>query len=242
MNQIRKITIVALLACGSTAGFGQAPTGPVSWWKAEGNARDSADGNHGTDTVANPVSFAAGKTGEGLSLSGGFVQVPDAPDLQPAHVTVQAWVKATSPGNFTYIVGKARGAGGISYALYTGGGGGLIFFVNSTPDGGAVRTVLSPSADPAVIWDGQWHQATGTYDGQAARLYVDGTEVGSTEGPGTIDYSSPQPLLFGTYQVAGGLFFSGGVDEVKIFDLALTAEDVMATFTDTRIIPPIVPG
>src|SRR5688572_21833084 len=232
MKPIRKTMIVALLALGLTAAPAQQPTGPVGWWKGEGNAADSAGNNSGTDTVASPVSFAPGKTGQGLLLSGGSVQVPDAAALKPENVTVQAWVKATSPGNYTYIVGKARGVEGISYALYTGAGGGLIFFVNSTPPGGAVRSVLSPSADAAAIWDGQWHQATGVYDGQAARLYVDGVEIGSTEGPGAIDYSSPQPLLFGTYQTAGGLFFGGNVDEIKIFGKALSADEVAATFSD----------
>jgi hypothetical protein len=232
MNLIQKTIAPTLLALGLTTALAQQPTGPVGWWKGEGNAADSAGNNSGTDTVASPVSFGPGKDGQGLSLSGGSIQVPDAAALKPEHVTVQAWVKATSPGNYTYIVGKARGVEGISYALYTGGGGGLIFFVNSTPPDGAVRTVLSPSADPAAIWDGQWHQATGVYDGQSARLYVDGAEIGSTEGPGAIDYSSPQPLLFGTYQTAGGLFFNGSVDEIKVFGKALTAEDISTTYSD----------
>jgi hypothetical protein len=232
MSPLRKITMFSLLAFSLAVTPAQIATGPVGWWKGEGNAVDAAGTNSGTDTVASPVSFAAGKNGQGLSLSGGSIQVPDAAALKPTHITVQAWVKATSPGNYTYIVGKARGVEGISYALYTGAGGGLIFFVNSTPEGGAVRTVLSPSADPAAIWDGQWHQATGVYDGQAARLYVDGVEIGSADGPGAIDYSSPQPLLFGTYRTAGGLFFNGSVDEIKIFDHALTPEDIAGTFSD----------
>ena len=234
MNLIQKTTAFTLLVFGLAATLAQQPAGPVGWWKGEGNATDAAGNNSGADTVASPVSFAPGKTGQGLLLAGGSVQVPDVAALKPAQVTVQAWVRATSPGNYRYIIGKARGVEGISYALYTGAGGGLIFFVNSTPPGGAVRTVLSPPADPAVIWDGEWHQATGVYDGEAARLYVDGAEIGSTEGPGAIDYSSPQPLLFGTYQTAGGLFFNGTVDEVKIFGKALTADEVASTFNDAN--------
>ena len=38
----------------------------------------------------------------------------------------------------------------------------------------------SYAASPAdgVVYDGQWHHLVGTYDGNAVRLYVDGTEIG----------------------------------------------------------------
>src|SRR5262245_47033653 len=230
MYSVQKLTSFGLLVLSLTSVPAQLPPGLAGWWKGEGNAQDSAGTNSGSDTVASPVSFTLGKNGQALLLAGGSIQIPDDPSLKPSTVTVQAWVKATAPGNYTYIVGKARAAEGISYALYTGAGGGLIFFVNSTPEGGTVRTVLSPSADAAAIWDDQWHHATGVYDGQSAHLYVDGVEIGSTDGPGQIDYSDPKPLLFGTYRTAGGLFFSGSVDDIKLFDHALTPEDVLVTY------------
>src|SRR5688500_3439 len=106
MNPIQKTTLLTLLAFGLADASAQQPSGPVGWWKGEGNAADSAGTNSGTDIAASPVSFAPGKSGQGLTLAGGSVQVPDAAALKPAQVTVQAWVKGTSPGNYTYIVGK----------------------------------------------------------------------------------------------------------------------------------------
>jgi len=202
------------------------PTGLVSWWRGESNVVDSVGTNNGTLNV--PLTYAPGYSGQAFSISGGIIQIPDNPALDPSNVTVQAWVKATSPGAYRYVVCKARGAGGVSYALYTGGGAGLIFFVNLAAGGGSV---LSPSADGNIVWDGNWHMATGVYDGTTAHLYIDGVEVGSgTGGTGNIDYSSPQPLLFGDYQVAGGLPYAGSLDEVKIFGRALDATDASDTY------------
>jgi len=206
------------------------PSGLVSWWQGESNVLDSVGSNNGALNV--PLSYAAGYSGQAFFISGGIIQVPDAPSLDPSNVTVQAWVNATSPGAYRYVICKARGAGGVSYALYTGGGAGLIFFVNLASGGGSV---LSPSADGNVVWDGNWHLATGVFDGTTAHLYVDGVEIGSgttTASTNGIDYSNPQPLLFGDYQVAGGLPYAGLLDEVKIFVRALSSSDVLDTYNN----------
>ena len=219
------LTIVLSLAAATS--LVAQPTGLVSWWKGESNVLDSVGANNGALNV--PLSYVPGYSGQAFSISGGIVQIPDNASLDPSNVTVQAWVKASSPGAYRYILCKARGAGGVSYALYTGGGAGLIFFVNIAGGGSA----LSPSADGNVVWDGNWHMATGVWDGAAAHLYVDGVEVGSgTPGSGQIDYSSPQPLIFGDYQVAGGLPYAGVLDEVKVFNLAMSSSDALDTYSN----------
>ena len=45
-----------------------APSGLVSWWRAEGDARDFWDGNHGS--LQNGATFAAGKVGQAFSFDG----------------------------------------------------------------------------------------------------------------------------------------------------------------------------
>ena len=150
------------------------------------------------------------------------------PDLEPAHVTVMAWVKATqSPGPNAYII--AQGGGPTctpsSYALTTGGDGGLQFDVS---DGASV----SPSADPGPhVWDGNWHFVVGTYDGTTVRLYVDGSEVTPGTASNTmIGYQLPTD----TFTVGGYpdpncrqfAFYTGALDEVRVYDRALTADEI----------------
>jgi hypothetical protein len=74
-----------------------------------------------------------------------------------------------------------------------------------------------------------WHLVTGTYDGATARLYVDGTLVASETF--TAPPNTSFPLYIGRYYGAGGYNWSGGIDEVRLYNRALTAAEVAALFT-----------
>ncbi|HZM04012.1 MAG TPA: LamG domain-containing protein [Candidatus Saccharimonadales bacterium] len=223
---MKKITLLGVLLTTLAASVvrlnAQSLSGLVSLWHGESNVVDSVSGQNGT-LQAQQVSYTAGEVGQAFNISGGIATIPDSTSLEPTNITVQAWVKAASPGAYRYIICKARGAGGVSYAFYTGSTGGAIFFVNLLNGTAGDTFAPSPSA-PTTIWDNNWHQLTGTFDGVTSHLYVDGAEVGSglaTTNTNPIDYSSPQPLIFGDYQVARGLPYLGGLDEVKIFGRAL---------------------
>ncbi len=77
-----------------------APAGLVSWYRGEGNANDSADGNNGT--LQNGATFASGEVGQAFSFDGvdDYVSIPDAPDLHFGNqVTVDGWFNPTAaPG------------------------------------------------------------------------------------------------------------------------------------------------
>jgi hypothetical protein len=134
----------------------------------------------------------------GLSFDGNdFVKVQDSPSLEPDGVTVVARVRASSPGNFRYVVAKgALECETASYGLYTGRDGGLRFYISDGED-----YVLSADAGPEV-WDGRWHTVIGGFDGTQLRLWVDGQRVGEpTPTDLTIRYGLPTDdnLYIGTY-------------------------------------------
>jgi hypothetical protein len=181
------------------------------------------------------VTFAPGEVGQAFSFDGADdqVEVPNSPSLEPTQVTVEAWVKATNPGIFRYIAEKgAPNSGGSSYALYTGTSGGLNFFVhNNAPAPG--NNVHSPDAGPG-IWDGNWHYVVGTYDLTTVRLFVDGQEVGAgTPTNLAISYNidgSPD-LFFGSFFGTPGTFgFPGQIDEVSIYNRALSATEIQSIY------------
>ena len=69
------------------------PSGIVAWYKAEDNADDAVGNNHGT---AYAITYGPGKVGRAFQFDGGgFVRVPDAPSLNSAAITVEAWVKSS---------------------------------------------------------------------------------------------------------------------------------------------------
>jgi hypothetical protein len=228
---------ILLFSIVSVMGFASASASADSsvvglWHLDEGSGDFTADssglGNNGT--LIGGVNWTSGVSGSALIFDGttGEVDVPDSPSLEPAQVTVQAWVKRPgSPGSFKYIVDKGySGCIAGSYGLYSGATGGL-FFYTSTP--GAPDYALSPDAGSSV-WDGNWHLVTGTYDGSSLHLYVDGQQVGSgTPFSSPIAYSlQNNDLFFGSYLGCQGLDYPGVIDEIAIWNRALTPAEIAA--------------
>jgi len=206
------------------------PPGLISWWPGEGDARDVAGTNHGT-LINGASTTAMGVVGQAFSFDGvdDAVRVPDAPNLRPESVTVEAWVRAAvSPGIWRYVLAKSYNYDHASYGLYSGSGG-VNFYV-----GTASGYVLSPGAGPA-IWDGNYHHVAGTYDGRFVRLYVDGLEIGN----GTPE---DRPILYDNTFLNGDLFlgsfdatsawysFAHHADEISVYNRALTGDEVAAIY------------
>jgi hypothetical protein len=148
------------------------------------------------------------------------VHVPDSPDLEPAEITVSAFFRAaSSPGQWRYIVSKgAINCHAASYGLYTASRDGLAFYIS---DGS--RFTFSPGAGTEV-WDGRWHHAAGTFDGETVRLYVDGVEVGTgTPASADLGYDleTTDDGFLGAYGGTCERLILGDVDEVSIWAKAL---------------------
>jgi len=211
------------------------PKGMISWWTGDGTTLDYFGRNDGLTTF--PVAYASGEVADAFSFTGTqVVQVLQSASLEPAQITVDAWVNSpSSPGLARYVVSKG-GLGDLesSYALYTGASGGLQFYVFD----GTVVT-LSPDAG-AGIWDGKWHHVAGTYDQTAVRLFLDGAEVG-TGTPATTPIAYDLTATIATNDLFIGDYnpfctsclphaFTGEVDEVELFGRALPQERIAHIF------------
>jgi hypothetical protein len=234
MRQAKAIVGLAAAILVIGAAPASADITPVGMWpfnEGKGTVAYDYSGHHNDGTLEGLAEWAPGRFQGGLNFNGNAaaVRVSDSPSLDPASVSVSAWVNSSaSPGNDKYILSKgANGCLGASYALYTGANGGLEFYV-STNQGMSVT--LSPDAGQSV-WNGKWHNVVGTYDGSSVRLYLDGREVGSgTPDTTPIGYSLPgsNDLTIGNYPSCPGvsLDFSGAIDEVKIFNRALAPWEI----------------
>jgi|1186.fasta_scaffold16415_2 hypothetical protein len=211
-----------------------AATNVVGHWSFdEGSGAKAADdsglANHGT--LEGAATWIDGKRGKALGFDGATarVRVPSTASLQPANVSVSAWVRsAGTPGRFKYLVAKgATSCIAAAYALYTGASGGLEFYVSAN---GGLTYATSSDAGQGV-WDGAWHHVAGTFDGTAVRMYVDGVQAGSaTPWTQPIDYatSTSSDLFVGHYAGCDGLDFPGAIDEPKVFNQALSPSEVDA--------------
>jgi hypothetical protein len=93
---------------------------------------------------------------------------------------------------------------------------------------GLMNTSFGPLESDSNITDGQWHHIGLVYDRvlMKRQLYVDGVEVAADT-----DFIGGVQTTGGLYIGAGqaldaSTFFSGLIDDVRIYDVALTAEDI----------------
>jgi len=93
---------------------------------------------------------------------------------------------------------------------------------------GLMDIYFGPLESESVITDSQWHHIGLVYDFTTMKrhLYVDGTEVAVDSGyVGGV--GSDAGLYFGAGQaLEAGSFFSGLIDDVRIYNVALSAENV----------------
>ena len=178
----------------------------------------SGRGNGGTIQTATRTTD--GRYGGALVFNGtsGWVTVNDAASLDlTTGMTIEAWVNPTSVAGWRQIAAKET-TGGVTYWLYAGGGGGepaTGVFV-----GGQERALDGPSGLPLNTWT----HVAGTYDGAMQRLFVNGMQVGSRAQTGGAAVSA-SPLRIGGNGVWGE-FFAGRIDEVRIYNRALSQAEI----------------
>jgi Concanavalin A-like lectin/glucanases superfamily len=235
----------AILLTAAPAGAEILPVGVWPLNEGRGTIAHDFSGHRDDGTLEGLAQWTRGRFQGAVSFNGNAaaVHVPDSTLLEPAAVSVSVWFNASaSPGSYKYLIakgGNACNAG--SYGLYTAANGGLEFYV-STEQGQTFTA--SPDAGPGV-WNGQWHNVVGTYDANTVRLYIDGRQVGSgTPDSAPIGYGLPtsNDFLIGDYPGCANGDFSGNIDEVKVFNRALGAQEISAGYQISRLLPSAFPG
>jgi|CZKU01.1.fsa_nt_gi hypothetical protein len=213
------------------------PSGLVGWWPGNGNANDIVGGDNGAFTGA----YATGKVDRAFSVaSSQYVSVPTTSTLNPTAISIETWFLRTTPSGLADpIVTKGGEASSTAhgYTLEFGGYAGgnsaqQVFFYVYT--GGTATGAGAPgwqSSPGKLVATGSWVQAVGVYDGSQLGLYVNGTLVGFSAASGPI-VASGNPLGFGHNYGSGATnrAFVGLIDEVSIYNRALTATEVKALY------------
>src|ERR1043166_3170246 len=208
-----------------------APTAGLSgyWSFDDGTASDnSGNGNNGT--LVNGPSPLAGKSGQALNFNGNqYVNVGNLLNPGNGDLSVFAWVRTTQGGGFNMIVSKrdSSGSNNSGYQLFQNSSGGPSF---TFADGNSNR-VRVDSTGPRIN-DNNWHLVgvVFTRSGNGV-LYVDGAVAANGAGSITSQTGNANnslPLRFGTENQNSNSVFNwvGGIDEVRIYNRALSAQDI----------------
>src|SRR3989344_6153082 len=189
-----------------------------------GDAQDSAGNNHGTLNGA--TANTSGKYNGGITFDGvdDYVQVPSSSALNITgnQVTLMLWVNPSS--------GYSNQRGGVLKGPQTNGERYFlgVNYDNYEPDfriyAGGTQTRIN-TGHAGTVPANTWTHIAGTYDGNTMRIYVNGAEVGSIAKSGNID-SSSDLLLIGRRTLTDARFFAGSIDEVRIYNRALTQLEI----------------
>ncbi|MBE0555621.1 MAG: hypothetical protein IH628_00165, partial [Proteobacteria bacterium] len=224
------------------------PSGMVAWFTLDSTARDeSNNANHAT-----PMSVTYDSSGVrglyGLKMNGtttGYMYAADHSAYHVSQPSLEAWVKPASISTSQTIACMS-----ISGAWSDGRG----FYMDVTSAGYPRFIVGNASGSWKIVTStvalsvGQWSHVAGTYDGANLRIFVNGVQAGIANiGSVTISYtpranSGPNPSVFyvgiqhnanntaPTYapDLAGP--FNGVIDEVKVYNRALTGPEILSLY------------
>lgn len=222
--------------------------GIVSLWAAEGDARDSADGNHGTGQGT--VLFPEGRIGSAFELNGSsWIRVPSAANLRVSagNFTVAAWVNLrtmcadTCDQDIVSKMSLATVPNTDGWRLLKQGDGHFWFCFGGTPSGtngcspGQSTTVRSR----ATAVPGRWFHVVGVKAGNAISIFVNGVLSGTSTMSSFRD-THRAPLTIGAYAGVKGREsgqLNGLIDEPQIYNRALTAAEILGLFRDVERAP-----
>jgi len=218
---------------------GEAPPKPdlddslVAYWRL-----DEGQGTVATDVVSGlegssqaPLSWQpAGKIGGAIDFDGTVsrLTVPGL-DIAGSEITLAAWVRPRS------FAGTANEARFISKASSTTGND-HYWMLGNYENGTALRfrlktgstTTTLISAEGQIETD-KWYHVAATYDGTTMRIFLDGVEIASERKTGNLATASSVDVGLGNQpEGAGDRALDGLLDEIRIYNKALSASELMS--------------
>ena len=209
----------------------------VAYWPFEGNANDQS-GNGRNGSLRGSPEFVNGEVGQALNFDGDsdYVIINSFSDFPSDEISVSFWMNTDD---------RTKAGSPISYAHSSNNNAFLISnyrdFNVSAAGNSTNRTRISAN-------DGNWHQITCTWQSETGevRLYKDGfLEISRdfTQGltipqGGALVFAQEQDSVGGTFDVTQA--FKGLLDEVRLYDRALTEQEIQNDFVNQRGFVPLV--
>lgn len=183
------------------------PSGLVSWWTGNGTTADANGVNNGA--LSGNASYSPGIFGQAFNFNSGYLTVLDSASLDFAPgsaLTVELWAKRTQPGYPAYYFGKRVNCGTYNY--------------QSPSD----QFTAGTAYDPPV---GQWRHFAWVFTGTEMLGYVNGALVYRTQT--TLGPVNAAALFIGNSGTCNQPFV-GLIDEVRLYNRALSAAEVQAVY------------
>jgi hypothetical protein len=222
----------------------------VAYWNFdEGSniiAEDSTENNH-DGVLINDPSWTSGQTNNGIDFNGvdNYVDMGSF-DVESTEITLCAWINANQfdhlGGNDARIISKAIGTAEADHywmlSTIDSGGNTRLRFRLKTYNG----TTSTLIADSGNLSTGVWIHVAAVYDGNYMILYKDGEEVGRMAKSGTVAVNDLIPVWVGNNPPsASSRPFKGVIDEVRVYNRALSQADIQDVMSGEQSFPTPTP-
>jgi hypothetical protein len=193
-------------------------------------------GNHNDGLANNDPTWIPGVRGSAMNFDGvdDFVALPFGADRQfPKGISIQAWIKTSETNSGGIVVSRnewnyiALATGPLNQDNLDLQMPGFNLF-NAQDD---YKVINGPTA----INDGMWHHLVGTFDNSMVTIYVDGMKY-STAATGAIHTSANFEIGRDNIKLwEQGRWFEGAIDEVRIYDRALSDLEVRVLYAKEAV-------
>ena len=236
------LTIFSFILCLILAGPTKAadPNLAAYWKFDEGSGTTAFDktGNGNDGVFVGDPKWVTGKLGGALEFNGDdYLNCGNGPSLQIRdELTMAFWFKVDAFQN-TWEAFMAKGDDSYRASRGDGSGNATHLGISGTSVGGGNGWFNGT----IIVTDGQWHHYAATYDGTAGRIYIDGVLDVTSPGTGRINQST-YDFLIGENQQAQGRFFNGLLDEVRLYNRALTEVEILDVMAGAGSVYPLAYG
>jgi len=197
-----------------------APTGLTGWWPGDGNGREIQAGRDGA--LRGGPGFAAGRTGSAFRMDGVNDWVEASVDVSETAYTLSLWFETSCGdcGLFSVDDGSLGSNGNDRHLFLSNGRLCTRVFNNET-----ICTAEAGYADER--WHHVAHVFGGTVGGQ--KIFADGVQRASGA-KSSSNFTTQTGVNLGFSNDAGNGFLRGLLDEVVVFNRALTAAEIQALY------------
>jgi len=196
--------------------------GLVAWWGADSDARDAIGSSDGT--LMNSATTGPGVIGKAFVLNGSssFISVKNSPawEIHKDDFSIALWTRFTAVASKQAFLAGDGVFGRTSKWVFQFADGQLQLQVNG------VRPVTLASSYVSFR-PFQWYQVVVSRRGDRVTFYVNGTEVSAVKWTGEIPQTTG-PHAIGS--ASGTLFLRGFLDDVRIYNRALSTSEVKTLF------------
>jgi len=224
--RIQSLFLVFVFMLFSVSIVLSAEEGLIGYWKfdeGQGTVAADSSGNNNDGTLVRSPEWVDGKFGKALKFDSAKTQKVEIQDSDSfakitTAVTMEAWVNPANVSGWMSFGVK----GDIAYGMFISSSANVRMHYS---DGKTLDTAAN------TIKANEWTHVVGTYDGKTAQIYLNGELQAELNASDAISADASTFVIGGTQESRD--WFAGMIDEYKVYNRGLTADEVKTSMAGT---------